>query len=212
MRMYRAPTHALQPSHDLAGSQHIPGKRRRGVTLVEVMVATVIFSILSLGITATYIQSLRYAKIISHRTQAINTAMSMVEQLREKGFTDLLNDYYTPTTPPDFVVKIVDPTASSAVPSYYADLTLPINVRGATTLKSSWTDVDVTVDSDPSAPKMPMKFWLTINRDNGTGTSLHEVFQIQLSYQWRSPGGTSTSWKNGNMRITAPKKTVGAAS
>jgi len=57
-----------------------------------------------------------------------------------------------------------------------------------------------------------MKFWLSINRDSGTGTSLHEVFQIQLSYQWRSPGAISTSWKTGNMRITAPKKTVGPAS
>jgi type II secretory pathway pseudopilin PulG len=181
------------------------------MTLVEVLIAVGIFSIVSVGLTATFIQNLRFAKIISHRTQAINTAMSVVEQLREKGFTDLLDNYYLPTTPPAFTVKIVDPTASSAFPSYYRDLTIPINVRGSNTLNSDWTTTNIPVDSDPTKPKMPMKFWLSINRDSGTGTSLHEVFQVTLLYQWRSPGATSAGWKTGNMRIVAAKTTVGSA-
>jgi type II secretory pathway pseudopilin PulG len=100
------------------------------MTLVEVLIAAGIFAMLSVGLTATFIQSLRFAKIIFHRTQAINTAVNVVEQLREKGFTDLLNEYYQPTTPPAITVKIVDPTAGSNFPSCYSDLAIPINMRG----------------------------------------------------------------------------------
>lgn len=185
--------------------------RKSGLTLVEIMVATGIFAILSVALTATFVQSLRFAKIISHRTQAINTATSIVEQLRAKGFTDLFNDYYLPSSPPDFTVKIVDPGASTATPSYYKDLILPINVRGTTTLDSDWTETEISVDSDPNAPKLPMKLWLSLDRDSGTGANLHEVFQITLIYQWRSPGAISSSWKTGNLRIVAAKSTVGSA-
>jgi prepilin-type N-terminal cleavage/methylation domain-containing protein len=187
------------------------GRFKRGLTLVEVMIAAGVFSIISVGLTATFVQSLRFSKVISHRTQAINTATSIVEQLRERGFTDLLNDFYIPTTPPAFTVKVVDPGATATFPTYYSDLTIPINVRGTSTLSSAWTDALISVDSNPSAPKLPMKFWLTLKRDAGTGTSLHEVFQITLIYHWRSPGATSAAWKTGNMRIVAAKSTVGSA-
>lgn len=204
----------------LTRSRKLPGfgddcsksrRRTKGMTLVEIMVASAIFAIMSVGLTATFVQSLRFAKVISHRTQSINTATSIVEQLRERGFTDLLNDYYLPTTPPAFTVKVVDPSASASFPTYYSDLTIPINVRGTDTLSSTWTDVLIPVDSDPNAPKLPMKFWLSLKRDAGTGTSLHEVFQITLIYQWRSPGAISAAWKTGNMRIVAAKTTVGSA-
>lgn len=181
------------------------------MTLVEVMVATVLFTFLATGLTAAYMLNMRMAKAQAYRTQAINTAMTVLEQLRANGYSDLRTKYHEPPNPPDFIVKLLDPTQKSVLPTGYRDLNLPLNMRDGTELTDSWTQTDLQIEDSTSAPKLPMRFWLSLDRDIATTGKVHAVFQLTLFYQWRTPGKADADWKTGNLRMSVPKLTVGTA-
>ncbi len=179
------------------------------MTLVEVMVATAIFTMLATGLTATYVQNMRMAKAQSFRTQAINTAMTVLEQLRSNGYSDLRTVYHEPASPPAFTVKLLDPTQMAVDPTGYRDLSLPINVRDGTGLVGDWTETELIIETRADAPRLPMRFWVTLDRDTAETGEVHAVFQLTLFYQWRTPGSSSNDWKTGNLRMAVPKLTVG---
>ena len=179
------------------------------MTLVEVMVASVIFTMLAMGLTAGYIQNMRMAKAQAFRTQAINTAMTILEQLRANGYSDLRTNFHALPNPPAFVVKLLDPTQTTVEPTGYRDFELPINVRDGTELTDTWTDTELRIETSATAPTLPMRFWLTLDRDVAETGDIHAVFQLTLFYQWRTPGDSSTDWKTGNLRMAVPKLTVG---
>jgi prepilin-type N-terminal cleavage/methylation domain-containing protein len=182
-----------------------PTGRRSGVTLLEILIATTLFSLLAAGLTALYTANLRFAKAQSYRTQAITAAMSLVEQIRFNGYPDILTKYYTPSTPENFVVKIVDPTVTSGTPTGYRDLTVPINVRDSTTLNTNWTTTSIYIEPSAAAPKLPMRFWVTLTSDAATSGTIHEIFRLAVVYQYRLPNASTNDWETGNLRVVIPK-------
>jgi Tfp pilus assembly protein PilV len=174
------------------------------MSLVEVMVATILFAFMAIGLTATFTMNLRMAKSFGYRTQAVNTAMSIAEQIRATGYSDILDNYYTLVSPASFTTRLVDPTATAATPACYRDFTLPLNVIDTTTVVDSWTTTDVTVEPSATAPKLPMRFWLTLVRDDDTATTIHQVFRLALVYQWRSPASPNSEWLTEVVRIVVP--------
>ncbi|MBE2213998.1 MAG: hypothetical protein IAE82_09020 [Opitutaceae bacterium] len=179
------------------------------MTLVEVMVATAIFTILATGLTAAYIQNMRMAKAQAYRTQAINTAMTVLEQLRANGYSDLRTNFHAPPSPPPFVIKLLDPSQTTIEPTGYRDFELPINVRDGAELTDTWTETALQIEAADSAPRLPMRFWLTLDRDAAETGDIHAVFQLTLFYQWSTPGSNGADWKTGNLRMAVPKLTVG---
>lgn len=182
--------------------------KRRGMTLVEIMVATVLFTLLALTLTASYVQNLRMSKIQVYRTQAINTAVSILEQFRVEGHTDILNKYYDPTDPDPITVRLLDPTNTTVAPTGYRSFQIPFNARDDETLNASWTDTNIQIAADGAT--LPIRFWLTLRRDASTTEPIYDAFQVVLIYQWRTPG-TSGTWETGNFRIVVPKLTVEAS-
>jgi type IV pilus assembly protein PilV len=62
--------------------QHRPGRKARGFSLVEALVALLVLSIGLLGIAALYVESLGASRTAQFRTQAINLAADMADRIR----------------------------------------------------------------------------------------------------------------------------------
>lgn len=173
--------------------------------------ASTLFALLAMGLTATFIQNIRMAKTLGYRTQAVNTASSVAEQIRGVGYSDILDYYYKASSPASFAIKLIDPTATAATPSFYRTFTLPLNIvtigspLADQTITSTWTETDVAFDPSPSAPKIPMRFWLTLKLDESlTSGSVRQVFQVGLIYQWRNPAVKNAQWQGNTIRLALP--------
>lgn len=177
------------------------------MTLVEVLVAVVLFAMLSVGLSATFIYNIKSAQSLNHRTQAVNAAMSVAEQMRGVGYSDLLNLHYSETAPVTFKIKLVDPTATTATatePSYYRIFELPVNVVGTKTVKSDFTPRDIYVAGAAASRKLKMRYWVSLNLDQSLTTPVRQVFQLVLIYQWKDPASTTDTWQSGAIRIAVP--------
>jgi type II secretory pathway pseudopilin PulG len=206
-----------------------PGQssRTRAFTLAEVMVATVIFTITSLALTASFIQNQRFTTALSYRTQAVNISMGMVEQIRQISYPDMQAICYkvagatsAANTPTTINVVIMDPaniSTDTTIAPNYRQIQLPINqLTFSVPIKDSsgntvssvsnnnWYTTSVPIDLSPSAPSMPIRWWLAIDYNIQTGTTACDAFEIVLIYQWQVPGTKSPPWQSGTIRLVCP--------
>jgi len=65
--------------------QRSPGKRHRGVSLVETLVALVVLSVGLLGVAALLLQSVRGSRTALFRTHAVNLVSDMADRIRANG-------------------------------------------------------------------------------------------------------------------------------
>jgi prepilin-type N-terminal cleavage/methylation domain-containing protein len=56
---------------------------QRGFTLIEVLVSLGLFSIITAGVTSTFINHLQYNSVAGYRTGAINAAQQQLDNLRK---------------------------------------------------------------------------------------------------------------------------------
>jgi prepilin-type N-terminal cleavage/methylation domain-containing protein len=158
-------------------------------TLVEVMVAAVIFTILAVSISALFVQNNQMSSRLRYRTTATNAALNILEQIRLVDFNGLTSLYASSATIPGSYVRVLvaDPNApnhsglaapdatlvapdtpgvgADAIPIGYQNLDLLINVRdGVTTpvLNSAWNTCTLPLNTSTTGIRMPMRFWLTL--------------------------------------------------
>jgi prepilin-type N-terminal cleavage/methylation domain-containing protein len=210
-----------------------PRTRRRGVSLVEVMVAATIFTVLAMSGTAAFLQNQRASIALRYRTQVTNTALNMLEQLRLKNYQELkkLRDEATakPTDPFTAMVLVADPLYTPPTPDPYAALNLPAGLRPVElnlnavddkVINSARKQLDLMMESTANAPKLPTRYWLTLKFTNSTNPDIKgalggivQAMEIALVYQWQMP--RQTEWKEGTIRlvVTNPQavKNIAAA-
>jgi prepilin-type N-terminal cleavage/methylation domain-containing protein len=210
-----------------------PRQRSRtgGFTLVEIMVATVIFTITSLSLAASLIQNQRFTTALSYRTQALNISMGIVEQLRQISYPNM-QAYckavaVSASTTTTIDVDIMDPlnastdyTQNTGAPPNYRRVQLPFQLTlstgaenllgaGATAYTSNsttnWYQTAIPMDLSKSAQQMPIRWWLTVyyNVQTGAGTAC-DAFEMVLIYQWQIPGTKSPAWQSGTIRLINP--------
>lgn len=182
-----------------------PRSRRTGVSLVEVMVGTLIFSILAISLTAALIQNYKVARVESYRTQVLTSTIGIVEQLRAQPFKTL-EDIYNNNTTKSYKVQIIDPlnySASSGAPVGYKQFDLPINVKDGTEVNSTWTTVDIPLDTDGKL-RIQLRYWLDVKLNLSSAGKKCDVYEAKLVYQWRRPGDTKRPWQSGAYRIAVP--------
>jgi len=210
------------------------GPRRRsrtgGFTLAEIMVATVIFSIMSLALGASLIQNDKFTNALSYRTQALNISMGMVEQMRNIAYIDMLSycnnvagiGTGTQTT---INVAVMDPwqanpDSTGFARANYQLIQLPINqltmsitaadgtVSTPTFTNNNWLQTSIPMDTSKTAQQMPIRWWLAVTRNvqtsqygATTATSACDAFEISLIYQWQIPGVKNPTWQSGVIRL-----------
>lgn len=180
----------------------------RGFTLVEVMVSVVIFALLSLGLTAIFLQNLRYTREQAYRTQALTTASSILEQIRILRYPNIQPISDDPSKN-SFAVKISDPNYTPPppdLPDGYKPVQLQVNVNNGTEIQKEWNILNnVLMDTAPNAPTLHMEIWLTLNKVSATDVNRHEAFEIVLLYRWRPTGASASTNKVDNMRVLIPR-------
>ncbi len=207
MDFHRAPT--LRSSRRLS--------RKRGISLVEVMIAATIFTVLSMSATAMFLQNQRASIAIRYRTQVTNTALNILEQLRLKNYTDLETLHRAavaaPTTEHTTLVLIADPAYVPPTPNPYADKNFPdglrpvelkLNVVDGDVINTTHTPVNVPMEADANAPELPTRYWLTLRYNDQRDPDpelggIVQAMEVALVFQWRMP--QRTEWQEGTVRL-----------
>ena len=165
--------------------------RKSGVTLVELMIAMVIFAITAAGVTSTIIQSQRMAYRAVYENAAFNAAQGFLEQMRSMSYAEFENAFATADTLPT--------VSSSNTSSVIVDdpLTFYTDDDGAYDV-SKFDEKIVIVDvNDDRNVTMNMRFYLMLtNLSTGApmGQTAWNAFEIQLSYDFEVPSTSGTTW------------------
>lgn len=188
------------------------GKRSRGVTLAEVMIAATLFTMLAVSATALFIQNQRASIGLRYRTQVTNTALNILEQLRLKNYNDLLTlraeSLATPANPHTTMVLVADPLYTPPTPDPYASLNLPtglrpmelnVNVVDGTVIRTGRTSLNLPMESTSAKLFLPTRYWLTLKFNQSLTTPIVQAMEVTLVYQWQMP--QQTNWQEGTIRL-----------
>jgi len=186
------------------------------MTLVEVMVAAVIMTMLATSLVSLFIQNARFARAIALRTVATTTAVGVAEQIRANAYADLAICHNNPTTN-SLAIELFDPTNASA-PQGMLKIALPINTVDGAEKNSNWTEVTLPMVLDETGKKtrlpVQMRFWVTsqirqptITKDQNnkeTTVTRCQLFEVALIYQWKNANFSDTKWNSGVIRLVTP--------
>lgn len=173
--------------------------RHRASTLVEVMMAGAVLSVIATALVGIFLQNQRFSYVLSYRTQAVTSSLSILEQLRFRQYAEMA-DVFNAGSSGSVTVQLPDPTTSSG----YRSLTIPVNVRNGVLVNSNWTSTNLAVSPDSRAPLLPMKFFLTLKRNYAAAGNKIDVFEVVLLYQWQGNGESASAWQTGNVRLVIP--------
>ena len=169
------------------------------MSLVEVMVSATIFSFAATALVGLFLQNQRFASFLSYRSQAVTASLSVLEQLRFRQYAEM-DDVYNAGSHGVIAIELVDPSASGG----YQTVSIPVNVRDGVRISSNWHATEVVVDPDDSAPKLPMRFFFTLNKVKPVIGTKVDLFEVVLLYQWLGKGKSTTEWQTGNVRLIIP--------
>ena len=184
----------------------------RGVSLVEVMIAATIFTVLAMSGTAFFIQNQRMSVAIRYRTQVTNTSLNILEQLRLKNYQELKTLWTAATAAPgathNTIVIVSDPAYVPPNPDPFSSLNLPqglrpleikINVLDDAVIDRTKTYLELPMDSEPRGEKLSTRYWLTLKHNQSNTSPIVEAFEIALIYEWRPP--RQPTWQEGTIRL-----------
>ena len=187
-----------------------PGiEKSRGVTLVETMVATLIFALAAAGVTGTYMRSMKSTTTLRYSTTAASAALNILEQVRILQYANLKTLHDSATSSTTIPVLIADPNAAivSGVPVGYRQISLNLNVLdGVTQLNATWTPANIPMEKSTTAATLQMQFWLTLKQDVSTVAPIVETMELALIYQWKPPGYSGSGWQTGTIHSLVPNQ------
>ena len=188
------------------------------MSLVEVMMASSILTIVGASLVSGFIQNARFARAVAMRTAAITTAIGVAEQLRSFSYADYSTRHFDPTNK-SLPIQIFDPTDTADVGGMRTIETW-INVADGNPVSGHETCTYATVpfviaDSGTTTRiAVPMRFWIesrnrvprTVLDPEGVAQIVDrcQVFEIALVYQWQNPNMPSSTWNSGVIRIVTP--------
>jgi prepilin-type N-terminal cleavage/methylation domain-containing protein len=144
-------------------------ERRAGMTLVEIMIATVLLAIGLLGMLALQSQALRGSQLGRHYTDAAQVGRDEMERLLRLEWDDMVVEDWT--VPVDMTRTVQKDGEANATEQTYqvshrvvddviADPTLPTDVR-TVDVRVTWYEA-----SDPTADPPRRRFAMTSSRFN----------------------------------------------
>lgn len=192
---------------------------RRGMTLIEVMVAALIFSFSATALVTLFIQNSRFARAITLRTVATTAAIGISEQIRAYAYGDYEAFHNAPTTS-NMLVELFDPRvtdnsaaidtsdpeavtmAKRATESGMRLLKLPINAADGTTVNAAWTEVSLpmSVTEDGKSMTLPinLRFWVDSQHRQPTVTVDKDGKKVVITRCQLFEIALVYQWKNPN--------------
>jgi prepilin-type N-terminal cleavage/methylation domain-containing protein len=189
----------------------------RAFTLVEVMVATIIFAMGAMSVTAFFLQNIRYAAWQAKNVHVVNTSFGIADQIKNMGADAIYKAYLAAdtTTPITLNVTTVDPTD---LVDGYKTLALTINQKdtaittGASTavttklITTSWNNVTLKMGRLTGSPSIPVDYWITIRRNVSapTTTPAFDILELTLIDRWSGSGISTKTLSQIQLSFPAP--------
>jgi prepilin-type N-terminal cleavage/methylation domain-containing protein len=186
------PTKSKQIERDVSAVSHSIASSPLGFTLVEVMIGLVLFSIMSLGLTASLIQSLKISDQVLSRSTANSVALGYAEQLMANSYTDL-KEALLLGTEFTLVTASLGDSSGSAVEEAFS-----FGVE-----KEQSIVMDIDRETDAVTRTMPMRFTIEALNLN-TGADALSALEITINYSYiRSALSQSAdaTWSTGTVHI-----------
>jgi len=195
----------------------------RGFTLIEVMVGMFVFTLVSIGITATVLQTRRIAQLNVMRTVAYTVAQGYVEQILSLNAADVeaASEFWVngrPALPTESVnamltnttnVEISDPLYVSPLSSAPAgsNMVARTDVAG-----DMWNVKNVMIDLQNNAlgvaTAIPMTLYLDVNisrnwqQVNGVWQQPTSPYMlVKIDFQYQSQGYLTAGWYKGSVQM-----------
>lgn len=140
-----------------------------------------------------------------------DSAYNTIDRLVTKLATDSTCTLRMVVADPNYTAPTADPApdlTAQPLPGYRPYF-LKINVLNGTVNDSSWTSLDLPLESSLTAPRLPARFWLTINKNVSLTTPVVQIYEVVLMYQWKTPGQANTAtndWNSGTIRVVIAAK------
>jgi prepilin-type N-terminal cleavage/methylation domain-containing protein len=186
------PTQSEQIERDVSVVSHSIASSPLGFTLVEVMIGLILFSIMSLGLTASLIQSLKISDQVLSRSTANSVALGYAEQLMANSYTDL-KEALLLGTEFSLVSASLGDSSGSAVEEVFS-----FGVE-----KEQSIVMDIDRESGAVTRTMPMRFTIEALNLN-TGADALSALEITINYSYiRSALSQSAdaTWSTGTINI-----------
>jgi prepilin-type N-terminal cleavage/methylation domain-containing protein len=182
--------------------------RRRGLTLVEVMVALVLMATVMAGFIATFIQSRRVTESNVLHAAATSMIYGIIEQLKQLEYNTLLPNYETDPfapvalTPPYMRVRVNQSTVvwlrcvHTAAPGTPA---APTTTPGPNATAASVGAIQNFIGSIPlstvtgtTAQQINLDIWVWIDEIPDAANDVSEVKQVTVVYTYSFIDGRTT--------------------
>lgn len=153
--------------------------RKDGLTLVEIMIAMGLLSLLSIGILNGTLQARKLTEETIYHSAAINGTIGYLEQIKSIPYQDLQLSIANPSGIP--VETVID---------YQTPDPLYLNV---------WNSKTMTINTDPDGNAIEtMDFWVlpTIEDLSPPTTAGAPALAIRISYAWKSPANNRIRYGN----------------
>lgn len=139
-------------------------RSRRGMTLVETVVAMTVFSLIAAGVIGLTVQSRRMAESAIRENTAATVAQGYLEQIKSVEYSALVD-------------AIADPTNIAVPTKTDQDTNDPIllNVQNQKTL--------VIHTTDAGTPSRFMRFWITV-RGTDLAAAGRQALEFTVQFQW----------------------------
>lgn len=149
-------------------SQERGGSGSSGLTLVEVIIAMVLFSMLSLGLLQGTLQTRKFTEENIYHQAAQTAIIGYLEQIKSQPYIYLRHSLADPLNVP--LRTVIDHETPD-----------PLRV-------GYWNYKNVTINTDSSGnPIETMDLWVLPLIDDLTAVGDRPAFAIQMRYYWRSP-------------------------
>src|ERR1043166_2012605 len=104
-------------------------RTRQGFSLIEVMIAAFMFTLLAVSTTTMFVQNQRMITRFRYRTHVTNAALNLLEQLRLYQYTTVkgIHDSDSSSSVPQVLVSLADPTYSRPATDPYPASGYPYN-------------------------------------------------------------------------------------
>lgn len=153
---------------------------RRGMTLIEVVVAMVILSMLSVGLLNGVLQSRKITEENIYHSAAMNATVGYLEQLKSLPYSEIREAIDDPLGTP--LNTVVDSTTSD-----------PIYL-------STWNFKNLTINVDEDGNTIEnMDFWVWPHVEDLSAGHNQPAVAIRMAYAWRSP--VTNYYRLGNLKI-----------
>lgn len=161
------------PRKDIRGRAGPPASARRGVTLIELLIAMSVVVVALLGTTSALYFSDANREATREKVLAQNAARKVIEQMRDANFSTLLASYTTGSPGSTFTVERLN--AISGVP--VGQIAFPMQ---GSNLRESVIDADWGMPRDLNGDGLI---------DNNPHNADYKLLPVRITVRWRSVRG-----------------------